>query len=247
MRPERRADDGRRTRADERRAALDTPGKYAIRCRCEAEAGVLPPGESDSELVRSSVELARRDRAALHRDALRNITSKLPERHHREVKTRYWVILDEATSASDAKAGLLALAGSYRRAYPAAMKKIDEHVEQLVAHLRFPLDAEPAAYASASTTAVKPARKTMRPATERSRLPSSGSSSAVCGTPCGSPSVRRRTSPSRPERTTMLTYQRPSNARRWGTTMPASAHTQRGFDHDRGPVSSHASCTTTDA
>ena len=72
--------------------------------------------------------------------ALRNITSKLPERLHREVKARYWAILDEAASASDAKAGLLALAGDYRRAYPSAMKTIDEHVDQLVAHLRFPLE-----------------------------------------------------------------------------------------------------------
>jgi len=72
--------------------------------------------------------------------ALRNITSKLPERHHREVKARYWKILDEATSAADAKAGLLALAGDYRRAYPSAMKTIDEHVDELVAHLRFPLE-----------------------------------------------------------------------------------------------------------
>src|SRR4051794_5870095 len=72
--------------------------------------------------------------------ALRNITSKLPERLHREVKTRYWAILDDATSASDAKAGLLALAGDYRRAYPSAMRVIDDNVEQLVAHLRFPLE-----------------------------------------------------------------------------------------------------------
>jgi transposase-like protein len=72
--------------------------------------------------------------------ALRNITSKLPERHHREVKTRYWAILDEAASASDAKAGLLALASDYRRAYPSAMRTIDEHADQLVAHLRFPLE-----------------------------------------------------------------------------------------------------------
>jgi transposase-like protein len=72
--------------------------------------------------------------------ALRNITSKLPERHHREVKARYWKILDEATSATDAKAGLLALASEYRAAYPSAMKVIDEHVDQLVAHLRFPLE-----------------------------------------------------------------------------------------------------------
>ncbi len=72
--------------------------------------------------------------------ALRNLTSKLPERLHREVKARYWTILDEATSASAAKAGLLALAGEYRRAYPSAMRVIDEHVDQLVAHLRFPLE-----------------------------------------------------------------------------------------------------------
>jgi transposase-like protein len=72
--------------------------------------------------------------------ALRNITSKLPERLHREVKTRYWAALDEATSASDAKAALLALAGDYRAAYPSAMRVIDDHVDQLVAHLRFPLE-----------------------------------------------------------------------------------------------------------
>ena len=72
--------------------------------------------------------------------ALRNITSKLPERLHREVKTRYWKILDDATPASDAKAALLALAGDYRRAYPSAINTIDEHVDQLVAHLRFPLE-----------------------------------------------------------------------------------------------------------
>ena len=72
--------------------------------------------------------------------ALRNITSKLPERLHRDVKARYWAVLDDATSASDAKAGLLALAGDYRAAYPSAMRTIDEHVDQLVAHLRFPLE-----------------------------------------------------------------------------------------------------------
>ncbi len=72
--------------------------------------------------------------------ALRNITSKLPERLHREVKTRYWAVLDDATSASDAKHGLLALAGEYRNAYPSAMRTIDEHIDQLVAHLRFPLE-----------------------------------------------------------------------------------------------------------
>jgi putative transposase len=49
-------------------------------------------------------------------------------------------VLDDATSAGDAKAGLLALAGDYRRAYPAAMATIDDHVDQLVAHLRFPAE-----------------------------------------------------------------------------------------------------------
>jgi transposase-like protein len=72
--------------------------------------------------------------------ALRNITNKLPERHHREVKARYWKILDEATSPAQAKDGLLALASDYRTAYPSAIKTIDEHVDQLVAHLRFPLE-----------------------------------------------------------------------------------------------------------
>ena len=72
--------------------------------------------------------------------ALRNVTSKLPQRLHREVKARYWKILDEASSANEAKAGLLAFAGDYRRAYPSAMRVIEEHVDQLVAHLRFPLE-----------------------------------------------------------------------------------------------------------
>lgn len=70
--------------------------------------------------------------------ALRNITAKLPERLHREVKARYWAMLDETSSASEAKAGMLALAGDYRRAYPSAVKTIDAHVDQLVAHLRLP-------------------------------------------------------------------------------------------------------------
>jgi putative transposase len=77
-------------------------------------------------------------RCTIH--ALRNITSKLPDRHHREFKARYWQILDDATSASDAKHALLALAGDYRSAYPSAMRTIDEHADQLVAHPRFPLE-----------------------------------------------------------------------------------------------------------
>ena len=83
-------------------------------------------------------EHAAEQRCTVH--ALRNVTSKLPERTHREVKARYWQILDDAVCAAEARAGLLALAGDYRRAYPSAMRVIDDNVDQLVAHLRFPLE-----------------------------------------------------------------------------------------------------------
>lgn len=78
-----------------------------------------------------------RQRCTVH--VLRNVTAKLPERHHREVKARYWKVLDEAASAGEAKQGLLALAGDYRRSYPSAMAVIERDLDELVAHLRFPL------------------------------------------------------------------------------------------------------------
>jgi hypothetical protein len=61
-------------------------------------------------------------------------------RHLQECRARDCAVLDDATSARDAKTGLLALAGDYRTAYPSAMRVIDEHVGRLVAHLRFPLE-----------------------------------------------------------------------------------------------------------
>jgi len=79
---------------------------------------------------------ALEQRCTVH--SLRNMTKKLPERLHRELKARYWRILDEATSAANARAGLLALAGDYRSAYPAAMAVIERDLEALVCHLRFP-------------------------------------------------------------------------------------------------------------
>lgn len=88
--------------------------------------------------TRELFEHAAEQRCTVH--ALRNLTSKLPERLHREVKARYWQILDDAVSAREAKAGLLVLAGDYRTAYPSAIRVIDEHADQLVAHLRFPLE-----------------------------------------------------------------------------------------------------------
>ena len=88
--------------------------------------------------TRELFEHAAEQRCTVH--ALRNLTAKLPERLHREVKARYWQVLDDAVSAAEANAGLLALAGDYRTAYPSAIKTIDDHADQLVAHLRFPLE-----------------------------------------------------------------------------------------------------------
>ncbi len=77
-----------------------------------------------------------RERCTVH--ALRNVTKKLPERLHRELKARYWSILDEASSPAEARAGLLALVADYQRAFPSAMAVIERELEALVCHLRFP-------------------------------------------------------------------------------------------------------------
>jgi len=50
--------------------------------------------------------------------ALRNVTSKLPERHHTEVKARWWKTFDEAASPAEARRGLEAIIADYRSAYP---------------------------------------------------------------------------------------------------------------------------------
>jgi putative transposase len=86
--------------------------------------------------VRELWPAAERQRCIVH--ALRNLTSKLPERLHAEVKARYWQILDDASSAGEAKAGLLALAADYERSYPSAARVVTDNVDQLVAHPRFP-------------------------------------------------------------------------------------------------------------
>lgn len=79
---------------------------------------------------------AKQQRCTVH--ALRNLLSKLPERHHAELKARWWRVFDEAASPAEAKAALLVLAAEYRRAYPSAMRTIDENVDELVSHLLFP-------------------------------------------------------------------------------------------------------------
>ena len=87
--------------------------------------------------VRELWTAAERQRCTVH--ALRNLTSKLPERHHTDVKARYWQVLDDASSVGEAKTGLLALAADYERSYPSAANVLIDNVDQLVAHLRFPL------------------------------------------------------------------------------------------------------------
>ena len=79
---------------------------------------------------------ALEQRCTVH--ALRNVTKKLPERPHRELKGRYWRILDEAGSAAEARAGLLA--ADYRTGYPSAAAVIDRDLDALVCHLRFPAE-----------------------------------------------------------------------------------------------------------
>ena len=79
---------------------------------------------------------ADEQRCTVH--ALRNVTSKLPERHHRELKARWWKVFDEATSVADARRGLQAIIADYRSAYPSAMTVIERDLDALVAHLRWP-------------------------------------------------------------------------------------------------------------
>ena len=66
------------------------------------------------------------------------MTAKLPERHHREVKARWWKLFDEAASPAEARRGLEAIIADYRAAYPSAMAVIERDTDALVAHLRWP-------------------------------------------------------------------------------------------------------------
>jgi len=79
---------------------------------------------------------ALEQRCTVH--ALRNVTARLPDRHHRELKARWWRIFDEATSPAEARAGLAAIVDDYRAAYPSAMAVIERDAAELVTHLRFP-------------------------------------------------------------------------------------------------------------
>jgi putative transposase len=86
--------------------------------------------------VRELWPAALEQRCTIH--ALRNVTGKLPERHHAEIKARWWKTFDEARSAGEARQQLQALASEYRAAYPSAMAVIERDLDALVTHLRFP-------------------------------------------------------------------------------------------------------------
>jgi putative transposase len=79
---------------------------------------------------------ADEQRCTVH--ALRCVTAKLPERHHRELKARWWKVFDEAASPAEARRGLGAIVADYGTAYPSAMAVIERDLEALVAHLRWP-------------------------------------------------------------------------------------------------------------
>jgi putative transposase len=68
------------------------------------------------------------------------VTGKLPERHHRELKARWWRVLDDAAAVADARRGLQAIIADNRTAYPSAMAVIERHLDALVAHPRWPTE-----------------------------------------------------------------------------------------------------------
>src|SRR5271157_3551119 len=70
--------------------------------------------------------------------ALRNVTAKLPERHHQELKARWWKIFDDARSPAEAARELQGIIADYKSAYPSAMAVIERDLPALVVHLRFP-------------------------------------------------------------------------------------------------------------
>jgi putative transposase len=81
---------------------------------------------------------AGEQRCTVH--ALRNVTAKLPERHHAEVKARWWKTFDEASSPAEARRGLEAIIADYRTAYPSAMGVIERDLDMLITHLRWPTE-----------------------------------------------------------------------------------------------------------
>ena len=79
---------------------------------------------------------ALEQRCTVH--ALRNVTGKLPERHHQEVKARWWKAFDDARSPGEATRELQGIIADYKTSYPSAMAVIEADLPALVTHLQFP-------------------------------------------------------------------------------------------------------------
>ncbi len=79
---------------------------------------------------------ALEQRCTVH--ALRNVTGKLPERHHQEVKARWWKAFDEARSPGEATRELQGIIADYRGRLPLGDGRHRTDLAALVAHLRFP-------------------------------------------------------------------------------------------------------------
>src|SRR5947209_6663869 len=78
-----------------------------------------------------------RQHCAVHR--VRNLLAKLPERERERVRAAYWQALDEATNEHDGKQRLGNLVEELDQAgYTAAAKRLADHLDALVVHLRYP-------------------------------------------------------------------------------------------------------------
>ncbi len=89
--------------------------------------------------VRELWPTALEQRCTVH--ALRNVTGKLPERHHQEVKARWWKAFDEARSPGEASRMLQSIIADHKTAYPSAMAVIEADLSTLITHLQFSLRA----------------------------------------------------------------------------------------------------------
>ena len=78
-----------------------------------------------------------RQHCAVHR--VRNLLAKLPERERERVRQSYWQALDEAINEQDGKQRLKTLIEELDKAgYTAASKCLDDDLDALVVHLRYP-------------------------------------------------------------------------------------------------------------
>jgi putative transposase len=79
-----------------------------------------------------------RQHCAVHR--VRNLLAKLPERERERVRAAYWQALDEAINEHDGRQRLKALVDELDKAgFTAAAKCLDDDLDALVVHLRYPL------------------------------------------------------------------------------------------------------------